>query len=413
MHSQLAANLRTLCMAGGRVSGTPNAEQAQQFVADKLREYGLQHVHFEPFEMQSWIMRQTRVELLTDPPRILDGAVALGNTLSTPPGGVTAEIVDLGDVQEADFAAPGDTLRGRFVLVRDGGLTRRDKLRLACAQGAAGLLVMSGADHEPVIGTGHPEPRPEPAVVIRHDEELPKLLAAGQPVRANIQLITEDWEARPNNVVGEIEGRGPQAREVIIVCAHLDSWHLAEGAIDNATGSATILEVARALTRVGWRPQRTIRFIWFMGEEHGLFGSRAYVEQHGRELDHIAAVINVDMPGAPRTIATFGNSALRPAVDEVCQALPGYELDVEVAHPFGANSDHAPFVARGVGAVVLWGDIGPGGEQYHTSGDVYDAVDRRATTAAAVVIAVLTRHLADAELPRASLTTMPTAETVR
>jgi carboxypeptidase Q len=396
MHAEFSANLRALAMPGGRLTGTPNAEHAQQFVADKLRTYGLRNVRFEPYDMSCWTVRSTEVTLLTEPPRAVAGAVALARTLPTPPGGITAELVDLGEVKDAAaFTERGPDLRGKFVLVRDGGLPRGEKMQYALEQGAAGLVVMSPPDHEPIIGNGHHTPRPEPGVVIRHDEELIARLAQGESLRLNIQLDTENWDCRPNNVVGEIPGHGPQAREVIILCAHLDSWHLAEGAIDNGIGSATILETARALTHIGWQPRRTVRFIWFMGEELGLTGSTAYVRQHEQELDDIVAVINCDMPGSPRMFGVYGHPELKTFVQDVQADLAGYELQDKIEDWSGDGSDHAPFTEHGVAALALGGELGPGVKNYHTTGDKFEAVDRRGTIPSAAVLGVVLRRLAD------------------
>lgn len=412
MHADFSANLRELCVPGGRLSGSPNGARAEQFVADKLRAYGLHNVHCEPFDLACWTVHETKVTLLADPPRALEGAVALARTLSTPPGGVTAEIVDLGEPKEEDFAARGAELRGKYVLIRDSHGWRAKRLRLALAQGAAGLIAMSQPDHEPTIGTGHEEPRPEPAVVIRHDEDLLERLARGETLRLNIQLDTENWAGRPNNVVGEIPGQGPLARETVILCAHLDSWDLAEGAIDNGNGAAVILETARALARVGWQPRRTVRFIWFMGEEQGLEGSAAYVRKHHDELDDVVAVVNCDMPGAPRMFATHPKHAeIEPFLQELLADLAGYELKEEIGRWAGHGSDDASFADQGVCTLALGGELGPGAKYYHTPDDKYDIVDRRGTVPSSAVIAVLVRRLADVpQRPsvRAEPTTQPT-----
>lgn len=395
MHSELSANLRALAMPGGRLTGTPGAEQAQQFVADKLRAYGLRNVHLEPFKMQCWTVTRTQVTVLDDSPRVLEGAVALSKTISTPPEGVTAELIDLGEAKEADIAARGAELAGKFVLVREGRGTRIGRLRRAVEHGAAGLVVMSQPERAPVIGNGHTEPRPEPAVVIRHDQEVLDRLARGETVQVNIQLDTENWDCQPSNVVGEIPGRGPLAREIVILSAHLDSWHLGEGALDNGTGATAILEAARVLANAGWQPRRTVRFVWFMAEELGLDGSEAYAQAHADELDHVVAVVNVDMPGAPRVFGVFGHPEIEPFLQALRHDLAGYELEPKIAAWSWEGSDHTPFTQRGVCALSLGGDLGPGVKNYHTPGDVYDVVDRRGTIQSAAVLAVVVRRLAD------------------
>ncbi len=397
LHSRFATNLRALSMPGGRLSGTENARQAEEFIAAQTRSYGLKNVRFHAFEMHCWKDRATEVTLLVDPPRRYEGAVALGRTQSTPAGGVTAELVDVGDGRPEDFAAKADRLAGRFALTRDAGPTRWRKLELVRQHGGAGMLVMMPPEREPVIGNGHPEPRPEPAVVIRHDADLLGRLAAGETPRVNISLETENWVCHPRNVIAEIPGRGPHAREVVILCGHLDSWHLAEGALDNGSGSTTVREVARALAASGWQPRRTVRFIWFMGEELGLCGSEAYVRDHADEMDHIVAVINLDMPGRPQQIGHYGHPEIEPFLRQFVSDLSAYEMSPEIRTFRGTRSDHAPFMRAGVCALAIAGDIGPGGRHYHTTGDTYETVDRRGTIPTAAVVATLVRRLADAD----------------
>ena len=248
-----------------------------------------------------------------------------------------------------------------------------------------------------MIGGCHPEPRDELAIAICNDdgEKLAEKLAAGETVRVSIKVDTEFWDAKPNNVVGEIPGFGPQAHEIVILSAHLDSWHLAEGAIDNGNGSSAILETARALSALDWKPRRTVRFVWFMGEEQGLRGSDAYVAAHSAELDDVVAVINVDMPGSPRRLVTFGHREVLGFLESASGWLRGYELEVKNSDAKGRWSDHAPFMDAGVCTVVLTGELGDGVKHYHTVNDKYEIVDRRRTVQSAAVLGVLVRQLAD------------------
>ena len=331
MRSEFAANLRRLSVPGGRLSGTPNAEAAERFVADQARSYGLRNVRFEPFEMECWISHETEVTLLGDPPRVIAGALALGKTISTPLEGVTAEVVSVGEGREADFQGREAELAGRFVLAHPDNRPRRDRVNRVLAAGAAGLLVMSGPDRPPHIGNGHESPRPEPIVAIPHDPDLLDRLQRGERPRLNVRVRADNWVGHPRNVVAEIPGRGPPAGEVVIVSAHLDSWHLGEGAIDNGNGAAVILEAARALARTGWQPRRTVRFVWFAGEELGLRGSTAYVQAHQAELGQVVVVINVDMPGSPRSIGRIGECPqVEPLLQQAVADLAGYELDPQI-----------------------------------------------------------------------------------
>ncbi len=397
LQEHVGHNLRAICLPGGRLSGTTNAVHAARFIADRAGTYGLTNVHLELFTMPGWKLKGLTVDVDGDPPRALPEAIALGNTLSTPPGGLVAELVDGAAGTDDDFRQLGDAALGRLVLVQDGGDKRADKMRRALALGAAGLVVVSQPGRAPIIGSGHAEPRPEPGIAIRHEDgvALAEQLRVGQRVQLRIQLESETWDAAAFNTVAELPGRGPRATELVIVGAHLDSWHLAEGAIDNATGSIAVLEAARALAATGWRPRRTVRFVWYMGEEQNLSGSRAYVAAHACELPRVAAAINVDMPGAPRKLGAAGPPDLREKLQRVCAALPGFALSEEIGELSGEWSDHAPFVAAGVPTVALWGHHGDEVKHYHTAGDTFEVVDQRAVHESAAVLAVLVRKLAD------------------
>jgi len=396
MRSDFAENLQALAVPGGRLTGTENAERAMRFVADKARAYGLHNVRVERFDMSCWTVRGARVTVLSNPPCVIDGVIALARTLPTPPGGVTAEVLDLGDGTPADFAAAGSDLRGKLVLVHDERRQRRAAVQAACDLGAAGVVFMSAPGHPPIIGNGHLQPRAEPLVAIPYEEDLYARLRRGERVWLNIALDTEVWDCRPGNVVAELPGTGPLAQEIVILCAHLDSWHLAEGAMDNGSGSAVVLETARALAATGWQPRRTVRFVWFMAEELLLEGSEAYVRQHEDELDRVVAVVNVDMPGAPRKFGVFGHPELEPFLQRVREDLRAYELDPVVGQWSWEGSDHTPFMRAGVCALTLAGELGPGVKHYHTAGDVYDTVDRRGTVQSSAVLGVVVRRLADA-----------------
>jgi len=398
MHSEFATHLRAITTPGGRLSGSDGGRAAEEYMAAQARALGLRNVAFEPFTMPGWKLRETVVAVLDEPPVVLTGALGLGNSLSTPVEGITAELVDVGQGSPDEFAAVGEKLRGRFALTAHGGQHRSAKMEAVIAAGGVGLIVMAAPAADPVIGMVHWSPRSLPGLVISHDdgERLAERLAAGEVVRVNVRLTADSWQAEPRNVVAEIPGRGRLAREVVIVGAHLDSWDMAEGAIDNGAGAAVILEVARALTRVGWQPRRTVRFVWFMGEEHGLYGSRAYVAAHADELDHIVTMVNVDMPGEPRGWAHFGHAEIEPLLAGVTESLSAYELSPEIQVWPGAPSDQQPFVDQGVCGLWMLGDMGPDVVVYHTARDTYERGDRRRANAAAVARAVLTRRLADA-----------------
>ncbi|MEZ0324723.1 MAG: M20/M25/M40 family metallo-hydrolase [Fimbriimonas sp.] len=155
-------------------------------------------------------------------------------------------------------------------------------------------------------------------------------------------------------VVAEIKGT-EKPEEVVIVSGHFDSWDGpgSEGASDNGTGSATALEAARILNKVGAKPKRTIRFILWTGEEQGLYGSTEYVKQHAGELDKISAVL-VDDGGSNYQGGYVVLESMKPmfeqAIAPMLTAFPDYPqvLRVVPTMPRGGGSDHVPFNNAGV-----------------------------------------------------------------
>src|SRR5699024_5296264 len=130
---------------------------------------------------------------------------------------------------------------------------------------------------------GEPVGIPELAMIAEHFNPLVRALEAGQPVRLRVKVDARftDEAAQPGyNTLAEIPGRGRKASEIVMIGAHLDSWHTGTGAADNAAGVAVMMEAMRILKAVGARPDRTIRVALWGGEEQGLIGSHAYVKQH-------------------------------------------------------------------------------------------------------------------------------------
>jgi Zn-dependent M28 family amino/carboxypeptidase len=214
----------------------------------------------------------------------------------------------------------------------------------------------------------------------------------GQPVR--VRTDTESAGRPTSNVLVELPGADPG--RVVMAGAHLDSVGAGPGINDNASGSATLLEIARRLA--GSRPAHTVRFAWWGAEELGLLGSRHYVGGLGRgERDRIALYLNLDMVGSPnfRRLVYDGDAEGAPAGSEVVERvladqLRGQGLAVgETA--LAGGSDHASFAAAGIPVGGLFtgageaksgreraafgGTTGPADPCYHARCDDLDNLD--------------------------------------
>jgi Zn-dependent M28 family amino/carboxypeptidase len=234
------------------------------------------------------------------------------------------------------------------------------------------------------------------AQVAREDAlRLSRLLARGGPARISLDLrnrVGGSFEAK--NVVAEIRGAS-LADEIVLLGAHLDSWDLGTGALDNGVNCALVLEVARVLA-AGPRPKRTVRFVLFTGEETGLLGSRGYVARHRGELDRHVAVLIHDI-GDGRVRGYFDNG--RP---ELAPALSAALAPVASWGSAGSNdeallgTDNFDFLLEGVPNFVADQETERYLADYHAESDTFDKVDLREARFNAAIAAVAVSGLANA-----------------
>jgi len=244
------------------------------------------------------------------------------------------------------------------------------------------------------------------SITLRGDQhqDLFERVARGEPVELEFDVDNRFYEGpvEQHNVVADLVGT-ELPDEYVIVCAHLDSWDGAEGCVDNGTGVATTLEAARLLAAAGARPRRTIRFILWSGEEQGLLGSRAWVEQHADLLPRISAVFNHD-EGTNYLAGLHVTPEMAPQLEAAC--APVFDLDPTMPFrlqsgdglPAAASSDHASFVRAGVPG-FFWIQEGRSDyeHQHHTQYDTLDAAIPEYQHHSALVVA-LTAY-GTAELP--------------
>ncbi|HYE96676.1 MAG TPA: M28 family peptidase [Rubricoccaceae bacterium] len=268
---------------------------------------------------------------------------------------------------------------------------------------------------------------PQFVVLTEHYNRLVRLVEAGQRVRVNLDFDA-GWTREPvteENVIAEIPGTDPALRdEVVMLGAHLDSWHGGTGATDNAAGSAVVMEAARVLqayyAQAGQGPRRTIRFALWTGEEQGLHGSTNYVNAHyatlggygepaqalGPEHDRLSAYYNLDNgSGRIRGVYLQGNDAVRPIFRAWLDALADSTAKTLTLANTG-GTDHLPFDAAGLpGFQFIQDGLAYGSQTWHTSMDTYDHLSEADLEQAAAVMATFAHHTAqrDDRLPRKPL----------
>src|ERR1700688_4366845 len=348
----LTQDFETLCSFGGRMAGTESERLPMDSVGERGPQASGVSCQTLPVNYGGW--RALQAEL-----RLADGSRAachpLLRSVATPPGGLTAEVVDLGRGTPEEFAAHRAEISGRFVLVRHelmfaaGTIHRRRKYDMAREAGAVGFLIVGPLPGGVVAGsTGRKEGAAGiPGAGIAPETAMHLARTASGWARATLLLDTEEKDAETRTLLFDMPGR---EQEWVVLSAHVDGHDLSESAIDNASGVAAALAVFRALAPLvaDWRVG--LRLAFFSAEEWGLMGSARYVEQLSeRERDSIALNINLDsVAGGSRLAAlTSGFAALEPFLLSVADAN-GHRL--RCVRPLMTNSDHANFAIAGIPA---------------------------------------------------------------
>jgi carboxypeptidase Q len=294
------------------------------------------------------------------------------------------------------------------------------------ANGALLRIEDGGRDHRQIRAFHNPSFDPAkvvPTVYLSNEDygRISRLIADGTPVELEFHIVNRLYPEGKTayNVISEITGLDKKD-EVIMLGGHLDSWHAATGATDNAIGCAVMMEAARIIKAIGLRPRRTIRVALCSGEEQGLLGSQAYIKKHFGSFEEpkpayfkFGGYLNIDMgTGRARGMGVFGPNE---ASDSLRQALAPFE-DLGF---FGAvalrsrglgGSDYTAFNQAGLpGITVVQDPIEYGSATWHTNLDTYERIIEDDAKKSAIVIAAAIYYLAmrDELLPRFSKDQMP------
>jgi carboxypeptidase Q len=413
--SPMAENLRRLTdEIGGRVTGTPKMAEAVEWAVSAFRAAGVD-VHTEKYTLPvSWSEGQTQLELL-GPVQFQVHLVSTGWSPPTPSGGIEANLVDVGDGTEAEFTRAGN-INGAILLVHSEiGSTWADLfdeylkppaiIARAIQGGAAAILWMSAREHLLLYRhtnslTGAIDKIPQ-AVVAREDAIRLGRLVAAHPGKLRVRLDMPNKIGGPveqENVVGEIRGR-EKPDEAVILGAHLDSWELGTGALDDGCNAALVIEAARAIKATGLVPLRTIRFILFSGEEQGTIGSYAYVQAHRAEMDKIRGVVIFDTGSGRMTgYSLGGRHDLEAGLREILQPLDSWGANHDTYDAF-VGTDNFDFLLEGVPNLVANNEISDYLANYHAASDTFDKVDIRELKMNTAIAALTVWGIADRAEP--------------
>ena len=412
--SPLEQNLRYLTdTIGGRVTGSPAADRAVGWAVEAFRHAGVDDVHTENFSVAvGWSEGHTSVEVLSPEPFPVR-AVSIGWSPAIPGDGISTDMVDVGAGDDAGFAKAGAAVKGSIVLVHQNILVTWEDLlgeynvapqiiSRAVGAGAAAIFWMSTRPNlllyrHNVSVTGELEKLPQ-AVLAREDaERMARFIAGGQKVRVHFELPNHiTGPVSSENVVAEIRGR-EKPDEFVILGAHLDSWELGTGALDNGCNAALVIDAARVIKSSGSIPRRSIRFVLFTGEEQGMLGSWAYARKHRDELDNMVAAVIFDSGIGAVTGYSLGGrkdtlAAVREALEPVVSlGVKDFTLDAE------SGTDNLDFLLEGVPTLVANQEPANYMLNYHAQSDTFDKVDIAELKKHVAIAAVTAYALADRE----------------
>lgn len=379
---------------GPRLGGSAKELEAIDWAVKRLSAMGFDKVYTEPVKVEKWERISESAAIVGKFSQPLE-ITALGKSVATPEGGVTAEIVHLNTYEDL-VATDSGLIEGKIVFISNrmerfkDGAGYRPAVRArglgaseAARKGAKAIIIRSiGTDSHRLPHTGgvnyeENAPRIAAAALSNPDaDQLERLLKRNQPITVHLDIQTKfHGIVGVANVIGEITGR-EAPDEVVIIGSHLDSWDLGTGAVDDGAGVALNIATADLIKRLApEKPRRTIRVILFASEELGLIGARQYAEAHKSELQNLIIGAESDFGAGPIwALASKVGPDATHVVDEMAKLM----------WPLGVLR-HSRMASGGpdVGQLGLIGmpvmDLMQDGTDYfdlhHTADDTLDKVD--------------------------------------
>jgi hypothetical protein len=375
---------------GGRPTGSEANRRAVDWGLERFRAAGVE-ARREPFLVPLMWQEGSVRGLITGDVTFAPRMAAMPYSTPTPLEGMEAPLLDGGTGDAVDFQRLGEAARGAFVLIEtvelvdvpglfheySAGVEIEDR---AFAAGVRGVVYMGSRPrnvlHHHLASRG--AANTHPMLVMERDAagRALRLLRAGArlSLRAFIEVTTQPAHTS-ENVVAEIRGSA-RPEQFVVIGAHLDSWGIGTGALDNACNVALVIDLARQIQRLGLTPQRTIRFALFNGEELGLHGSHGYTLTHAAEMERHVMASSYDI-GSGRISGFFinGREELGPFLERALAPVAGLGPFSHSLEPV-VGTDNFDFMLQGVANLVANQESANYGPNYHAGTDTFDKVDQ-------------------------------------
>lgn len=396
---------------GPRLAGTEAEARARDWAVAKFEAIGLDNVRIEPFTIPGWERGVETASIVAPYPQDLL-LTALGGSVATQPGGITAEIAYFPTFDDLE-AAPMSGLDGKIVFISgmmdkapDGagyGPANRKRQRGAsesAKRGAAAVVIRSvGTDSHRFPHTGQMRyaddlPKiPIAALSAPDADQLERILERGESVTLSMNVQPRFTGDKPSgNVVGEIVG-AERPEEIVLIGAHLDSWDLGTGAVDDGAGVGITAGAAQILIEKGLKPKRTIRVVAFGAEEVGLLGAFAYRDRHEADLINHVMATESDFGAEPPYEVLLG-------VTEGEDVIRGIAADLGLPvgdSPTNGGPDIIPLARAGVPVMRFQQDGTDYFDLHHTPDDTLDKIDPDDIAENVAAFALLAWRAANAE----------------
>ncbi|KAK4288528.1 hypothetical protein Pmani_038444 [Petrolisthes manimaculis] len=318
---------------GPRVTGTGVLEEAVDHMLDKSISEGLENVHTEDVIVPRWVRNEESAWMLE--PRVKKlSLLGLGGSVSTPPGGITAQVLVVKDFE--DLARHASQAVGKIVVYNPGWVSypatvqyRSHGASRASKVGAVAALVRSVTPFS--LNTPHTGQQayddsvakiPVACITVEDAAMMERLQRRGVSIEVRLEMSAQSYpDVTSRNTITEVLG-WQQPDEVVVVSGHLDSWDVGQGAMDDGGGAIISWEAGVVLKKLGLRPRRTLRTILWTGEEQGLHGGLQYFAHHQHESDRFQLIMESDSGTfTPQGIGFFGTEEGLCAMKEIVNLL--------------------------------------------------------------------------------------------
>jgi Iap family predicted aminopeptidase len=406
--------LEYLCYRiGNRLSGSPALEQAVRWSVDEMTRAGLSNVRTIPVRVPHWIRGNESAEML-EPLRKPLFMLGLGNSVATPAGGITADVVTVSDFNELE-ALGRARVEGKIVLYdapftayRETVLYRVTGASRAAHLGAVAALVRSVTPrslrdpHTGSMGYAAADPKiPTAAVSVEDAMWIHRLTASGQRVRVHLEMQAHfEPDSDSADVMGEITG-STKPDEVVVIGGHLDSWDVGQGAHDDGGGIMAALGAVAMMKQLGLHPARTVRVVFWVNEENGARGGAAYQAWAGDQVAKHVAAIEMD-GGAEKPVgfdlvtrAGLGRDADRMNSEATAIAALLKRIEAGSVTPGEGETDIAPLMNAGVPALGLRTVMTHYWDYHHTQADTFDKIVPEDFRRCVAAMAVMSYVMAD------------------